>query len=385
MPIPALIGALGSAAGAASAGASAAGYAATAADLSKLAGGLGSIANASRIARGGITSLSSGLTGLASPISGALGVVAQFRDAITSLGSALAPFIEKANPGLFRQWVFAADDLTASIGRALVPAMEYATAFTRAFADVVYAVSGPLQKLSQAILGPLKDALPSIVNAVSPLVSIFSTLTEYAAAVVRPFVVFQGILLKLASIPVVGTMHLLASGLELLIAPLTVAARLLGDLLDAINDFVDRGLKAFRNLLGMKDIAGGSLNAAARPAQLGSVESFQAKALAAAFSSGASDPQAKLASTAEELYQVVKGELLNAIRNAPADTAKALGDVLGQLLQRLTPGTSTVSAASRTVDDVASAGAAAGRLLEDRARRASRLLSNPLSLFGGES
>lgn len=379
MPIPAILGALGSAAGAAASGASAAGYAATAADLTKLAGGLNTAAKGAQVATGGLSSLSRGLSGLTSPLSGAIGILGQFRDGITSLGNSVAGFVEKANPAFVKQFQFAADDLTASIGKALIPVMEYATQFTRAFADVLFALAGPVQRLIRAGLEPLTKLLPTLTNAFAPVVSVLGTVIDYVAAFLRPLAGLGAAFTKLALLPLelVGTAF--AKALELLVAPLTVAGRLLGDMVDALNRFIDRGIAQVRRLLGVPGIAGGSVGASARQAQVGSVESFQTKALTAAFGMGTASADERVATTADELYKFVKGALVTAItKDAPAEVARALADILS----RLVPGASTARAVGRTVDDVASAGTAAGRFIEARAATVRAGIGNVLNVFG---
>jgi hypothetical protein len=232
-----------------------------------------------------------------------VGVLGKIKQAATGLGDAVAPFVRLANPGIVTKFMQASDDLTASIGRALVPVMEHATIMVRMVADAFFALSGPLQKAFGGALKEVDKLLNAVFRTVEPVISVLGTLINTFSALAKPINSIVGSVARLVLLHVEVLFQFLGKTIELLLAPLEAFAMILGDVADALSDVIDEVSKWIRNLLGLKSIAGGSVGAAVRPASFGSVEDYGKKAQQAAFSLGtAASPAEKTAGLAQQIY-----------------------------------------------------------------------------------
>ena len=120
--------------------------------------------------------------------------------------------------------------------------------------------------------------------------------------------------------------------------------QVLGELTRQLDSFIEGVIEDVRKFFGIKTIAGSSVGAAVRPASIGSVEDYGAKARTAAFSLGtaASTPEAKTAeytgkilAVLEQIYTYIKNpkKLVEDVidRGTPEvvkdglDTARSLG------------------------------------------------------------
>jgi hypothetical protein len=77
-----------------------------------------------------------------------------------------------------------------------------------------------------------------------------------------------------------------AKVLEILLIPLRLIAAVFKAIVDFIGGIINGIVSRVRKLFGVEETSGKSVGAAATNASLGSVESFQSKALTAAFMSG---------------------------------------------------------------------------------------------------
>lgn len=74
--------------------------------------------------------------------------------------------------------------LTASIGRGLLPTLQFATKVTRGFADVVFTLSGPVGRLTDSVLKPLGSVFDTLVSTVgNALAKVAVATATYSIAV----------------------------------------------------------------------------------------------------------------------------------------------------------------------------------------------------------
>lgn len=358
MALPAILGALGSAAGAGAAGASAAGAASTATAMSRLATGLSSAAGVAKVAENGIANLTRGIGGLSSPVSGAVGVISSFREAVTSLGNQIAPFVEKANPAYLKRFQAAADDLSASIGRILIPIMEFATATTRGFADVIFDLGGPLADLVRQGFAPLTELIPSLTNAFAAMLRPLRPLIDLVGQQVRLLVNLGVTFARLQAVGLEAVFSAMAVVVEAALMPLNLMVRFLADAAVALNSFVERGIAAMRRLLGIRDVAGSSVGASARNAQTGSVEGFQQKAMTAAFGLGTASAEERTATLTDAIYTWLRDKLPPLMMEVAGKIAREVANAI--------PGAET---ARRTAAEIGAAGREAGRFIDSPAGR----------------
>ena len=171
MPVPAIVGAAASAFG---------GSASTAAG--NLAAGAVSGTFSAIVGK-----MKDGLTTLFAPIS-------TFRTLIDQIGNSVGSLVNKANPAVFQKFTFAVDDLSAVIGRVLVPVLEVWTGLTRKVADAIASLGAGGDQLLKSFFGFefLADSLSQILDKVlPPFVRIFDSLGERLSAInsaMRPFV-----------------------------------------------------------------------------------------------------------------------------------------------------------------------------------------------------
>jgi hypothetical protein len=300
-----------------------------------------------------------GLPGLITkPMQDAIGVIGAFRDSVTGLGSAVSSFTQLANPALTQQFMFAAEDLTASLGRGLLPVLELATSFTRMFGDAVFTLSGPFQQLSSSFLKPVSDLIPTVTNAVGPLVRSLGGLMSTAAALVRPFTTWLGTLAKIAALPMEGFFRSVELALELLNTPLELFGAVLTRLAQQFDRMVTKALAWVRALTGLSDapgMAGASRGAAVRPAHFTGAEDFERQFFAKSFSlgTGASPPEERTAKAADailavlnqlpqkmwEKFKTLAADIGREIRNAPREAADSVADTVAATV----PGGATVT------------------------------------------
>ncbi len=115
-----------------------------------------------------------------------VGALGQMRDSMTALGNSVSQFTVLANPAITQRFKFAADDLTASIGRALIPTLQFATKMTRGFADIMFVLSGPIARLTNSILKPMGEVFTSLINALGPVARAVGTVMDTVTALLRP-------------------------------------------------------------------------------------------------------------------------------------------------------------------------------------------------------
>ncbi len=291
-----------------------------------VAEGLGAVATKCNPVVAGLTAVWNGLGNL-------VGVFGEIKNAATSLGNAVAPFVRLANPGLVQRFTLASDDLTASIGRALMPVMEHATLIVRRVADAFMALSGTLSNAFGNGLKAIDKILESVFAEITPLINIFGKLLSMITAIVAPINSLVATIAKIVAFHFEVVFHALEIVLTPLMAVVEAFGLILEDLMDVIGDAVDSAMKYIRDLLGIKSIAGGSVGAAVRPAQFQSIEDYGKKAQQAAFSLGtASSPAERTAGFAKQIYEELQkilrelGAILGAIPKTPSEAVERIAD-----------------------------------------------------------
>ncbi len=242
-----------------------------------------------------------------SPVVAVVDALKGFVGAVGAIGSAVSEFVRLSNPVYVQKFNMAMEDLMAVIGKALTPLLESSTTFVRGFADAISLMADPIANFLKAGLDPLMAIFKVGVEMAAPFINIMNVFIKLLTEVARPFNKLTEIFVKLAAFPVEIFFDLLAKAMDVLIAPLTVMARLFGDLMDVIGKFVDKTLDSVRKLLGITKIEGRSVGAAVRPAQIGSIEDYGKRAQQAAFSLGtAAGPDVKTADFVEKIYEYIK-------------------------------------------------------------------------------
>lgn len=313
------------------------------------------------------------------PALAVVGALKEFRNAIGALGGAMSEFVRLASPVHVQLFNLAMDDLTASIGKALMPALEAATGFVRMFADVIFKLAAPLQRLIAAFAGPLNNVFKSLANVGGTIVAALTPVIDAVTAFVRPFMKLGEALFKIVAFGAELAITGLAKALDLLMAPLAVVGKLLEDFADSILKFVNNSIGFIRRLFGMRETAGTSVGAAVRPAQFTSIEEYGKRAQQAAFSLGtASSPEERTADFASKLYTYITTRLIPDLVSKFPELAMELGKALVRVL----PGGDTMVKAAGGIAEAIADPVAAGRRLSDRAEAAAESTWDAVSLKG---
>jgi hypothetical protein len=331
--------------------------------------GLSSIGFAAQGVTGGLSLVTGTMNKLAgaagavtAPLQVGVGLLGSFRNSVTGLGAAVSEFTALANPALTQKFAHAAEDLTAVIGKGLMPVLTFATQYTRGFADVIQAVSGPMSNLLNSALKPLGALIPELTNTIGgPLTQTFKFLSDALAPNIRAFSTLAATFVKLAAFPIEVGLNLLASSFEVLMGPLTLAAQGLDFLAKAIDGFVTRALGDTRKLLGIPTtkIAGGSVGAAVKPATISSVEDYQKKAFMQAFSLGTAasgSPEERSAGHLGEIAKLITNmpeRIWTFIQRLPPEIIAGLRDVMPDLSKL--PGVPSLPGAASAAADTAGA------------------------------
>lgn len=248
---------------------------------------------------GKIAGAGSPLTPLNESFAVLIGSVKGAIEHVSGLGKALSEFVQYANPAHVQVFEFAFRDLMASFGYVFIPALQFATAATRGFADVVYRLAGPFQKLFSAFFDPLSAAIPPLVNAITPVLDVIGSMVDIFADLLRPAMemlvpIMENLALGLASVTaVVGAPAIvtaLTAVLTVLVGTLVTITIVCGPVIAALAAVGWAFKKTFgfiMDALGLTGrAAGGSVNAAVTNAKTGGVESFAEEHWKNAFMSG---------------------------------------------------------------------------------------------------
>lgn len=235
-----------------------------------------------------IGAFTNAISSINAPVIAAADQLRQFTAAATAMGRAVEPFVRLANPGVVQRFTLASEDLTASIGRFLVPVMLTATNITRAFADVMFKLSGPLNYLVKSVFDPLTNIIPKLTNELEPLLNELGDLAKITGDALKPFVTAITQETADALRAVMPLLKEFANELQVLALVLGNDLKNLSTAIEFGNGFVH--LLADINRLvggvGAGRIFGASTGAAARPATTGSIEDYGRQAQLAAFSLG---------------------------------------------------------------------------------------------------
>ncbi len=245
-----------------------------------------------------INAFATAVGAMQAPVVAVVDSLKSFVSAVGAVGSAISEFVKLSNPVYVQKFNMAMEDLMASIGKILTPILITSTAFVRAFADVIFKLSDPLQKLVAAFFDPLTEILPVIVNFMAPFVELFAEFAKIMAQVLAPIMkvlvpLFAAIALGLAAFlalgaapTIIGAIVLAIGAFVSVVVSLAIAFAPLIILFGAIGYAIYKLTMYVAKFLGITGIAGGSTGAAVRPASFGSVEDYGKKAQQAAFSLG---------------------------------------------------------------------------------------------------
>lgn len=266
--------------------------------------------------------------------------------AVMEIGSQLANFVRLASPAVFQQWANVMDDVTAIVGQALTPILQIATAIMRAFADAlqtlvpigqaVATALKPLITVFKVIFDAAAYQLQPVLKVVEMLAPAFAALSAALAAIFQAAEPLFNLFIDIIGTALVAAIKPAVSALEQIVPYITAFAM-------AIKDVTEWVAKSVRELLAMvgvtleggaRPVAGGSVGAAAKSANIGSVDSAISKAMTSAFSLGsaASTPEGRTAGAAEGLLteaKALKASLETWFAELPDRLAKALRSVPG--------------------------------------------------------
>lgn len=311
MAIPAVLGALGRVAAVGGRVASAAGAEAAGSKLVQLAGNITQVSFAAQAATGAASKLVLALLPVTSHIQILVGGLNLFKDVVTSIGASVADFVKLASPIHVQQFQLAVEDFTASIGKVLIPVLEFGTRIVRFFADVIFALSDPLQRLVSAFMKPVIALLDNLTKGIEPLIPIIGKIINSMASFVESLFRYYSVIAKVLSILPIGRalmfwIDTFVKGLETTAVIIETGAAafemfvtILEELFETVKNFTDIRIPGLGRGEESSSLArtgrgegqsGGlqdsSRGAAVRAAQIGSVEDYGRKAQQAAFSLG---------------------------------------------------------------------------------------------------
>lgn len=181
-------------------------------------------------------------------------------------------------------------------------------------------LSGLFSKASVAFLDPIMRVMPRIVNVFKSIADSMSRTFDAVMEVLNPIInVVAGIAgahVELALNALVNVLSLAATAADVFVSALETmmsAFRWIGNKLIELSTAL---FGSSRFLSGPtragRDLAGGSVGAAVRPATIGSVEDYGRKAQQAAFSLGsaADRPEMRTATATEDLLKFMKNEFI---------------------------------------------------------------------------
>lgn len=296
-------------------------------------------------------------------------VVTSAMNALTSFGSSLSTFVEKANPVAVMRFGQAVDDMQAVIGRALTPVLERVTIMVRGMGDAFVSLSDPAQKFIAAmtggaglgaVLAAAAGAAKLLLASLGPIPIIVGLVGGAIAGVAGTMASGKQVSEAFGRVmKVVGTIieSLAAVVLPLVAAALDVVVPLLDALADAITFVTDSVLAALAafGLAGDYDPkAKSSVGAAVRQASIGDIGSFANKAYSSAYGAASQDvPKAQLT----QLEQINKkldalGYLADGTRKEDRQVMGSSG--LGRAINPNERGTDGKSNLERGLDNITS-------------------------------
>lgn len=284
-----------------------------------------------------------------------------FQQAVAGVQQQIGRFVQLANPAVFQQFTLAVDDFTASIGKALTPTLQVATAGIRAVADAIFSLSpagqqaiaglaagaaalGAMAAAAAALQAVLSVGLGPAILAIGAAAAAFTATLSGADGLKGVFEsatrVVGSLLEKIgtaltgvadAAAPLMGALgevaalvgDVLAAAVQAVVPYLAAFARVMGDIIRE----VVAGVRALLSLIGV-DLpraefdAKTSVGAAARGANIGGLGGAATTAYTRAFAVGtAASDSAKTASAteaiqkkADEIYQLLL-KLPDQVRN----------------------------------------------------------------------
>ncbi len=171
--------------------------------------------------------------------------------ALALVGQAIVGMVAKANPAVAQQFSFALNDTLAVLGQMLVPVLQVVTQVVRLFGDAMASFSGTMG-----------SALGEIVSALIPIFEVFADVFARVMQVVAQVLKFVAPIIRIA-----------AEGIKTIFDWIGKAIRFILDLIGI--DIADSAIKK-----------GASVGAAAKQAQISTVQDALNRAMVSAFSLG---------------------------------------------------------------------------------------------------
>lgn len=258
--------------------------------------------------------------GLTTGASRVVDIFAAAEKSLRAFGSAVAGFVAKASPIHIILWNQAIDDLSAVIGKELLPVMTRATQMIRTLADTFASLSPEGKKLAVGLgIGSgLGASLGALYTVGAALIRVFGGLPVLIGTLVGAFLgvastmksgqaIFAafGSAVKALSGLVEAAAMVVLPVIEFALVPvlesLAVAAR---NAADGVRQAVE-SLRAAAGLSPLKNES--SVGAAVRPAQVGDIQSYISKAYASAFQGGVNgDPARESVSVLKDIREILR-------------------------------------------------------------------------------
>lgn len=278
--------------------------------------------------------------GAAAGIGAIAGAAAGAAGAALQLGQALGGLVAAANPGMFERFQIVLSDLQAVVGRALIPVFDVVIQVVRMAADTLTTFVGeigsafavlakaalPILSVVFEMAGHVGQALGRVFQSLAPA---FEALSVGVTAVLQALQPLIDVLIDTVGGLMAGAFGALAGALQA-VAPLVVAVT------QAVGGIITSAVRWIREMLEWLGVLeaerpgtapGSSVGAAAKAANIGSVESVLAAAQKSAFSigTGAEDPARRTASAAESIKATAE-KILEKLKTLPIDIAVAIRD-----------------------------------------------------------
>ena len=274
-----------------------------------------------------ITNLTQGLGKFVGATGAAVG-------AVMSLGQTIGALVGKANPALLQRFEQTLDDVSAVVGRALIPVFETITSVMRAFGDTLATFAGtiggvlstiasgvmPVLLVQFEVFGRIGQALGGVLKSLGP---VFSSIGAVMAGVFKAFQPLIDLLVDTLGGVLVTVLGNLAKVVEFVAVGVITLTQALGAIVGEITGWV-RDLLEYVGILdpersGTKP--GSSVGAAARNASFSDPSSVLKAAQASAFGAGAGDrAEIRIAKSIESKVQ----DIVDAITDLPKNIAIAI-------------------------------------------------------------
>src|SRR5262245_4081417 len=210
---------------------------------------------------GSLTSMAARITDLVLPGLGTLAeTLLQFPQ---KLLAAVTPFVEALNPALLLAFNTQLSNLQATVGTAfenvfniLAPVLDQVASLIQSVMDTLRPVIDSLAEtlgsylveMARSFASEMKALMP-IIEVVMALLQVYASILELGMAILRPVIEALGLLLKVALLPILLPLQLLAKVLQPVVALFDALSALAGAVVDVLGDLITTFLEG----LGLGD------------------------------------------------------------------------------------------------------------------------------------